>query len=56
MQVHIPEQHAELIPKITGMLIDEKVFEIQEIMELFDSEEEFKERIDEAIALINSGE
>ena len=49
---HLQPEHYELIPKITGMLIDEKVFEIQEIMELFDSEEEFKERIEEAIALI----
>lgn len=37
------------------MLIDEKLFEINEILQLFQDENELDERIDEGYTLINEG-
>jgi hypothetical protein len=34
-----------LAPKITGMLIDFDVFEVTDILEFLDSEEQLKERV-----------
>ena len=49
-------KQADLAPKITGMLIDFEVFEIQEIIEFLESEENLKERVVEAEELIQQGE
>jgi hypothetical protein len=55
-----------LAPKITGnytfltynigMLIDFTVFEITDVIEMLENEEEFNERVIEAIGLINTEE
>ena len=45
-----------LIPRITGMLIDASVFDITDIEELIDVESILKERIDEAVELIEGKE
>ena len=42
----------QLIPKICGMLIDLEVFEVQEILNLFENPAQLKERIEEALELI----
>ena len=42
----------DMIPKITGMLIDMEVLEFDEIMEIIEDEALLKERIDEAIEVI----
>lgn len=44
----------ELAPKITGMLIDFSVFEVQDIVEFLENEESLKEKIMEAKELIES--
>lgn len=36
-------------PKITGMLIDFTVFEIDDIIDMLENDEEFTERVNEAI-------
>ena len=41
-----------LTPRITGMLIDLEVFEISDILEIINSKELLKERVQEAIDLI----
>lgn len=41
-----------LAPKITGMLIDFSVFEVQDIVEFLENEESLKEKIQEAKELI----
>ena len=46
----------DLTPKITGMLIDFSVFEVQDIVEFLENEESLKEKIDEARELIRSQE
>eukprot|EP00825_Cyclidium_porcatum_P003856 TRINITY_DN1178_c0_g2_i1.p1 TRINITY_DN1178_c0_g2~~TRINITY_DN1178_c0_g2_i1.p1 ORF type:complete len:657 (-),score=91.07 TRINITY_DN1178_c0_g2_i1:85-2055(-) len=43
---------AEIAPKITGMLIDFSVFEVSDIFEFFENEQELKDRITEAKELI----
>lgn len=43
----------ELIPKITGMLIDTEVLDFEEILEIIVEENALRERIDEAIEVIN---
>ncbi len=43
-----------LSPKITGMLVDFEVFEIEDILEFHDNEEVLKERVEEAYKLINN--
>lgn len=43
-----------LAPKITGMLIDFSVFEVQDIVEFLENEETLKEKIEEAKELIMS--
>lgn len=42
----------DLIPKITGMLIDKDVLNLEEIVEILENEEILKERIEEAIEVI----
>ena len=42
----------EFVPKITGMLIDFSVFEVDDILELFEDKEALKERVQEAVDLI----
>lgn len=44
----------EMAPKITGMLIDFSVFEVQDIVEFLENEESLKEKIEEARELIVS--
>ena len=46
------QKDEELIPKITGMLIDTEVLEFDEIMEIIEDEKALKERIEEAIEVI----
>jgi len=46
----------EHVPKITGMLIDLEVLRPQEIVEIMENEESLKDRIDEAIGIINDTE
>lgn len=41
-----------MAPKITGMLIDFEVFEISEIIEFLESEDNLKDRVVEAEELI----
>ncbi len=40
------------VDKITGMLIDFEVFEVEEILEFFNNPQELIERIEEAIKMI----
>ncbi len=49
-------KHADEVtaPKITGMLIDFSVFEVQDILEFLDNESVLKERIEEAKEILNS--
>lgn len=46
----------ELAPKITGMLIDLDILEINEIIEIMENKESLNERINEALEVINSNE
>merc|ERR1712151_456677 len=50
--VSIPEH----VPKITGMLIDLEVLRANEIVEIMENQEALKDRIDEAIGIINDTE
>jgi hypothetical protein len=36
------------VPKITGMLIDFSVFDVSEIIDMFENDEDLEERIEEA--------
>jgi len=49
-------QNAEHVPKITGMLIDLEVLRAHEIVEIMENQEALKDRIDEAIGIINETE
>merc|ERR1712224_1072978 len=49
-------KNPEHVPKITGMLIDLEVLRPQEIVEIMENEESLKDRIDEAIGIINDTE
>jgi hypothetical protein len=42
-----------LAPKITGMLIDFEVFEVSDILEFLESQDDLKERVEEAEELIS---
>lgn len=44
----------QLAPKITGMLIDLTVLEVSDILEMLESPSALKERVDEAVELLNS--
>lgn len=46
----------ELAPKITGMLIDLSVLEVQEILEFLEDDSVLQERVQEAAELIRGGE
>jgi len=46
----------ESVPKITGMLIDLEVLKSIEILEIMENEEALKERIEEAMGIINDTE
>ena len=46
----------DLIPKITGMLIDLEVLNIEEILEIIENDESLKERIDEAIDVLENND
>jgi len=46
----------EHVPKITGMLIDLEVLRASEIVEIMENQEALKDRIDEAIGIINDTE
>ena len=46
----------ELAPKITGMLIDLDILDISEIIEIMENRESLRERINEALEVINSNE
>jgi len=47
------QKNEQLIPKITGMLIDTEVLEFDEILEIIEDDVALKERIAEAIEVIN---
>jgi hypothetical protein len=47
-----PSQQKDCVPKITGMLIDFSVFEVDDILELFEDKEVLQERVQEAVDLI----
>jgi len=47
-------QNQEQAPKITGMLIDFTVFEIRDILDMLESEQELQERIQEALNLLQT--
>merc|ERR1712087_6434 len=49
-------QNPEHVPKITGMLIDLEVLRANEIVEIMENQEALKDRIDEAIGIINDTE
>lgn len=52
IQEIIPAQQRDYVPKITGMLIDFSVFEVDDILELFEDNEVLQERVQEAVDLI----
>ena len=52
-RVRSMQKDESLIPKITGMLIDTEVLEFEEILEIIEDDKALKERIDEAIEVIN---
>lgn len=43
----------DLVPKITGMLIDLEVLDLTDVIEILTSEESLKTRVDDAIKVIN---
>jgi len=49
-------QNPEHVPKITGMLIDLEVLKVSEIVEIMETTDALKDRIDEAIGIINETE
>jgi len=46
-------QNKSNAPKITGMLIDFNVFDITDILEFMENEEELKQKVTEAEKLLN---
>lgn len=52
-RVRSVQKDDNLIPKITGMLIDTEVLEFDEILEIIENDAALKERIEEAIEVIN---
>lgn len=52
-RVRSVQKNEQLIPKITGMLIDTDVLEFDEILEIIEDDNALKERIEEAIEVIN---
>jgi polyhydroxyalkanoate synthesis regulator phasin len=46
----------ELVPKITGMLIDLEVLELSDIIEILKNDDALKERIADAINIINDND
>ena len=52
IQEIISAKDKEFVPKITGMLIDFSVFEVDDILELFEDKEALQERVQEAVDLI----
>ena len=52
-RVRSMQKNEQLIPKITGMLIDTEVLEFDEILEIIEDDTALKERIEEAIEVIN---
>lgn len=51
-----PEQEKEYTPKVTGMLIDFDVLQIEEILDLIKTEDLLAARVDEALNLIYEDE
>jgi polyadenylate-binding protein len=45
-------EEESIAPKITGMLIDFEVFDVSDILEFLDNEEQLRERVSEAEELI----
>lgn len=43
----------DLVPKITGMLIDLEVLDLADVIEILTNEETLKVRVDDAIKVIN---
>lgn len=50
----VPDNQNNLAPKVTGMLIDLEVFEITEIIEFIEDQDSLKERVTEAVELLNN--
>lgn len=46
----------EIVPKITGMLIDLEVLELSEIIDILVNDESLKERVRDAIAVIGEAD
>lgn len=46
----------ELVPKITGMLIDLEVLDLSDIIEILHIDEVLLERVNDAISIINDAE
>lgn len=46
----------ELVPKITGMLIDLEVLELSDIVEILHIDDVLVERVNDAISIINEAE
>jgi uncharacterized membrane protein YheB (UPF0754 family) len=46
----------DLVPKITGMLIDLEVLELDEVIEILSDDKVLEERINDAIAVIEEDE
>jgi len=52
---HIAKINPKNAPKITGMLIDFSIFEVTEILDFLENEEELRERVVEADKLLTEG-
>jgi len=52
IQEVIDPKHKSFVPKITGMLIDFSVFDVDDILEYFEDKETLDERVQEAVSLI----
>jgi len=52
----IPNCDKDLIPKITGMLIDLEVLELSDIIDILEKDDILSERVKDAVAIILEGE
>ena len=50
----VPDNKNNLAPKVTGMLIDLEVFDVPEIIDFIEDANSLKERVDEAVELLNN--
>lgn len=52
IQALLSEETKIYAPKVTGMLLDFEVYEVQEIIDMLENTDELKENIDTALELI----